>query len=62
MWFLCFLPGCELQGHLHPVLPQSLSFHSCLVSGVRREVPKSVLELKPSGMDEPDLQGPALWL
>lgn len=20
MWFLCFLPGCELQGHSRPVL------------------------------------------
>lgn len=52
MWLLCFLPGCELQGHSRPVLPL----------GVRQVVPKSVLGLKLLGIDEPGLQGPSLWL
>lgn len=48
---------------------QSFSFYSSLVAGIRQEVLKSVLELRPSGMDEPSSRdllfrsdGKAVWL
>lgn len=42
-----------VAGSSLPCVLQALSFYSSLVSGIRQEVLKSVLELKLSGMYEP---------
>lgn len=51
----CLAVSCKVIADLYFAGPQ-------LPLGVRQVVPKSVLELKLLGIDEPGLQGPALWL